>query len=293
MVKYRYDAWGNVLNKEVIVDCIVSNHNPFLYKGYVYDEETKWYYLQSRYYIPEIGRFLSLDSVDYADPTSIGGLNLYAYCNNDPINYCDPSGCIAISTLLFSLLIGFGLGFVIGGVSEIAKQAYNGGEWNWAASSWNLKQIGLSALGGGVAGAISSIPIGGTGIISWIGTFALGGLGSLAGGAISGSVTDLKSAAIAFTIGGVANVAAIGITTLINKGITASAQKTLNSPVFNDMSLGDLIGSGLENNGNNPLYNKLLNQAAKYLMRANGQWVKSFMYSFANSCISSVLSGWY
>ena len=87
VIKYTYDAWGNILNKEVIVDCIVSKHNPFLYKGYVYDVETEWYYLQSRFYIPSLCRFLSPDNVEYANPKTIGGLNLYAYCNNDSITY--------------------------------------------------------------------------------------------------------------------------------------------------------------------------------------------------------------
>ena len=92
MVRYRYDAWGNVLSKTVNVPCIASNYNPFIYKGYMYDEETGWYYLQSRYYIPSLCRFLSPDSIDYADPETIGGLNLFAYCNNNPINCVDYSG---------------------------------------------------------------------------------------------------------------------------------------------------------------------------------------------------------
>ena len=47
---------------------------------------------QTRYYDPEIGHFISPDSTKYLDPESIGGLNLYAYCNNDPVNRFDPSG---------------------------------------------------------------------------------------------------------------------------------------------------------------------------------------------------------
>jgi len=92
---------------------------------------------------------------------------------------------------------------------------------------------------------------------------------------------------------GVANIAAKGITVVINKGITAHAQKGLNHFMFDDMILSDLVGSGLQNNGYNPIYNKLLDQVAKYIMRANGQWARSFMYLFANAGISSLLSGWY
>lgn len=110
---------------------------------------------------------------------------------------------------------------------------------------------------------------------------------------ISGSVTDLKSGLIAFGIGAVANVAARGITTLINKGVSASVQKALNNPIFDDMTLGDLVGSALKNNGYSPTYNKLLNQTAKLVLKANGQWARSSMYSLANAGISSLLSGWY
>ena len=227
--------------------------------------------------------------MSYLDPSSINGLNLYAYCGNDPVNKYDPSGHSAI---LIGMLIGFGVGALIGGGFEIAKQAYNGGDWNWDMSSWNWGQIGLSALGGAVAGAISSISFG-SGFVGYLTTFITGGVGSVAGGLISGSVTDLQSGLIAFGIGAVANVAARGITALINKGVSASAQKALSNPIFDDVPLGDLVGSGLKNNGYAPAYNKFLNYAGNLVLKANGQWARSSMYSFANAGISSLLSGWY
>lgn len=267
----------------------IGNINPFRYKSYYYDKETRLFWLSSRYYSPELCRFISPDDVGYLDPSSINGLNLYAYCNNDPINKFDPSGH---SALLIGMLIGFGVGFFVGGGFEIAKQAYNGGDWNWDVSSWNWGQIGLSALGGGVAGAISSISFG-SGVVDYLTTFATGGIGSVLGGMISGSVTDLQSGLIAFGIGAVANVAAQGITALINKGVSAGAQKALNNPIFDDMTLGDLVGSGLKNNGYAPAYNKFLNYAGNLVLKANGQWSRSTMYSFANAGISSLFSGWY
>jgi len=54
--------------------------------------KTELYYLQSRYYDPETGKFLNADTMEYLDPESINGLNLYAYCGNDPVMYSDPSG---------------------------------------------------------------------------------------------------------------------------------------------------------------------------------------------------------
>ena len=58
----------------------------------VINEETGFYFLQTRYYDPEIGRFMTIDDISYLDPESINGLNLYAYCLNNPVMYVDASG---------------------------------------------------------------------------------------------------------------------------------------------------------------------------------------------------------
>ncbi len=78
----------------------IAELNPFRYRGYYYDEETGLYYLQSRYYDPEIGRFMTIDSINYADPETINGLNLYAYCGNNPVNNIDPEGHLFLASLL-------------------------------------------------------------------------------------------------------------------------------------------------------------------------------------------------
>ncbi|MDD7381980.1 MAG: RHS repeat-associated core domain-containing protein, partial [Bacillales bacterium] len=83
VVQYSYTAYGVC---SISGNTSLGNENPFRYKGYYYDVETSLYYLTTRYYDPEIGRFISPDSVDYLDPQSINGLNLYAYANNNPIN---------------------------------------------------------------------------------------------------------------------------------------------------------------------------------------------------------------
>ena len=86
IVEYKYDAYGKV-EKTIIENNNVSKYNPFIYKGYYYDEETELYYCNTRYYSPEIGRFLQVSDVSELNPHSINGLNLYAYANNNRISY--------------------------------------------------------------------------------------------------------------------------------------------------------------------------------------------------------------
>lgn len=85
---YQYDAWGNILYS---TNSSLVNLNPLRYRGYVYDAETGFYYLQSRYYDPKIGRFLNVDS--YAS-TGQGflGYNMFAYGMNNPVNMSDSTG---------------------------------------------------------------------------------------------------------------------------------------------------------------------------------------------------------
>ena len=75
---------------------------PFRYRGYVYDEETGWYYLQSRYYNPELGRFISAD-VYLSTGQGVLGHNAYAYCLNNPVNMSDGCGCIAMFVISHSV----------------------------------------------------------------------------------------------------------------------------------------------------------------------------------------------
>ena len=88
--EYSYDAWGKCTIKSNVSN--IAAINPFRYRGYYLDDETGLYYLNARYYDPEIGRFISPDSIDYLDPESINGLNIYVYCGNNPVMNVDPSG---------------------------------------------------------------------------------------------------------------------------------------------------------------------------------------------------------
>ena len=84
---YDYDPYGKIIS----ATGAMAEINPLRYRGYYYDTETSFYYLQSRYYDPEICRFINADSY-----TSTGrgylGYNMFAYCNGNPVVYSDPSG---------------------------------------------------------------------------------------------------------------------------------------------------------------------------------------------------------
>jgi RHS repeat-associated protein len=86
---YCYDAWGNITRATSNNDVI--NYNPLRYRGYVYDTETGFYYLQSRYYDPAIGRFINADSFASTGQGFIG-YNMFAYCLNNPVLFNDQNG---------------------------------------------------------------------------------------------------------------------------------------------------------------------------------------------------------
>ncbi|WP_438847647.1 RHS repeat-associated core domain-containing protein [Anaerocaecibacter muris] len=97
VVRYTYDAWGNHKafdndGSEITSATHIGNLNPFRYRGYYFDTETKLYFLKTRYYDPELGRFITIDGIEYLDPESINGLNLYAYCGNNPVMRVDFGG---------------------------------------------------------------------------------------------------------------------------------------------------------------------------------------------------------
>ena len=89
VVGYTYDAWGKLLVESDLDG--IGRINPLLYRGYVYDRETKLYYLVSRYYSSSLGRFISPDG--YASTgQGLLGSNMFAYCGNNPVNRKDSSG---------------------------------------------------------------------------------------------------------------------------------------------------------------------------------------------------------
>ena len=196
VAEYHYDAYGN---HEVInyTDDTIGDINPFRYRGYYFDSETGWYYLNASYYSPTMSRFISPDELSILDETKsqINGLNLYMYCGDNPVMNVDPGGrnwwsdfwkgvggivvgvvvsvaeMVAGAALMITGvgagigagLISTGLGSIIGG----AMNAIHGGSF---ITGWTGGQVS-----GLIATACSTIPI--------VGNFLGTAVGSLFGSA--------------------------------------------------------------------------------------------------------------
>ena len=118
LVSYVYDAWGNIISTTYSNGggTSAARFNPFTYRGYYRDSETGMYYLNSRYYNPKMGRFISADAY-VSTGQGLLGYNMYAYCGNNPVNRIDSEGefwwavvlaiaVIALPTLLSSCVSG-------------------------------------------------------------------------------------------------------------------------------------------------------------------------------------------
>ena len=220
MVKYRYDAWGtckvlNASGTEITDANHIGNLNSFRYRSYYYDTEIKLYFLQSRYYDPEVGRFITIDDISYLDPDSINGMNLYAYCKNNPVAYIDPDGNFAITTaIIIGLIAGAIIGGTIGGVTAY-NMAQEIGITGWELAGYTALGVFGGAVLGGMIGAGIGAGIGGliTSATALLSSFGGGGLLALAGGGITGGSLALVGVSVGATvkIGVAAGVLGVGI----------------------------------------------------------------------------------
>ena len=145
VVEYSYDAWGKLLTTTGNMADTIGKLNPFLYRGYYFDSETRLYYLNSRYYDAQTGRFINADDTDILleDQDNLTEHNLFAYCLNNPVNMADDDGYIAANVI----------GGIVGGVAGaalgylLAKQLGLTGWKKWAL-------ISAATIGGAALGAV-------------------------------------------------------------------------------------------------------------------------------------------
>ena len=157
-VKYTYDPWGKVLTvtngsgTAITSATHIANVNPIRYRSYYYDADTQLYYLQSRYYDPEVSRFLNADAAEFAtlSTVSLSDTNLFAYCANDPVNKADPTGTLA--AWIATLAAGAVVGAISSAVSTVVTNAIYGNDLT--------EGLGKSILIGAAKGAFYATPVG-------------------------------------------------------------------------------------------------------------------------------------
>ncbi len=144
IISYTYDVFGNCTEtyhstntNETTNYLKVNALNPFGYRGYCYDVDMGLYYLQSRYYDPNTGRFINADDTNYLNATgTVLGCNLFVYCENDPVNNIDPEGTISINSVLSISSVVSSVLAVLGTIALIAfKQTPWGNFISWAIAA--------------------------------------------------------------------------------------------------------------------------------------------------------------
>ena len=207
---YEYDPYGLPLattENTAYTDADgILEKNPFRYRGYYYDSETGWYYLQSRYYDPDVKRFINADSVELltTDCMNLMQYSLFMYCYGDPINKSDDSGHFP---LIAGIIIAGG---VVGALSGALNSYLSGGNvWEGAIEG------GLT----GLAGSAISVAVG-VGAISGLAAF---GLGVLAGSVIDAGV----QVGVQIVDDGHAELSEINPTRVLKSGIETGALTSL------------------------------------------------------------------
>ena len=202
IAKYDYDAWGNhkisYLEDGVFVDftdtisynegsnnnLYIALKNPFRYRSYYYDTETGLYYLNSRYYDAEIGRFVNIDDISIINESKniLNGLNLFIYCNDNPVMLTDISGRGWWSNLWNGIKNFFANTWdvIVGGIASVALVAAGLAVTIFTGGS--LYSLGATLIGAGVGGFIGGLTNKLNGNSFW---------GGYLGGAISGGLTGL------------------------------------------------------------------------------------------------------
>ena len=201
VASYEYDPYGKVIS----ASGTMASANPLRYRGYYYDYELELYYLQSRYYDPNTGRFINADT-QFDSNAGVLGYNLFAYCANNPVAFRDDTG----EGLLLAMAIGFVVGAAISGIAKVAKNYKTGNKW------WD--GLAISMLAGGIGGAISCVTVPGWG--SWACASVFGATGNLVTKVILGEIKSIGDVVSAVFAGAAAGLLGNASAKLLTKGIT-------------------------------------------------------------------------
>ena len=183
VVRYYYDAWGNIISTTGSMASTLGRDNPFRYRGYYYDNETGFYYLNARYYNPEWGRFISPDEPRFlgTDGTPLS-YNLYLYCGNNPVMGYDPTGNwdwgvfgkIVAATAVVALCLT-GVGAIAAAAATVTGISVT------AAVTTSVAAAGITVACGTADGIACAIASGG----DWVNGAVAGAVGSSVGAVVS------------------------------------------------------------------------------------------------------------
>lgn len=195
--RYSYSAFGEC---EIKLDTDnIASLNPIRYRGYYFDDELGLYYLQSRYYDPEIGRFISADSIEYINPENVNGLNLYAYCNNNPVTNVDPNGnkwwhwVLGGLLAVTSIVVTVATAGATAAIAATVMGALVGALYGGASAYTSGQNVILGAITGGIAGIIMG-NFAAVGTAFMAGQHIIGGiLCSFGGGALGGGFSEISN----------------------------------------------------------------------------------------------------
>ncbi len=150
VVTYKYDAWGKVISVNDTTENNIGTINPFRYRSYYYDEETKLYYLNSRYYNPEWCRFINADGIS-AEIGNVLSHNMYSYTNNNPINLEDSERNLPRWA---KNAIKIGIGAIAIGIGVVVT-VYSGGTAGPAIAAGIKTALAVGGISAGVAASVS------------------------------------------------------------------------------------------------------------------------------------------
>lgn len=219
LVKYEYNSWGKLLNLTDYSPNGLGRRNPFRFKGYYYDEELGMYYLNSRYYDPEVGRFISPDTTDILEvQDDLYDKNLYAYCDNNSVMRIDSSGAV------WHLAVGAVVGVATQFVADVGIGLATGSSFGEVISSLSLVDYAAAAIGG----AIAASGIGFAGAV--VANATLGGTTYLANCSYKGVKANKKDFIASTVIGGVAGaIGGSGANGKNMRGVYSRSKQVINA----------------------------------------------------------------
>ena len=264
VASYCYGAWGKILSSSGDL----AELNPLRYRGYVYDQETGFYYVESRYYDPAIRRFINADSTP-STGQDVSGTNMYAYCGNNPVSRVDDGG----------EFWNYVIGAAVGGVVAAVTHAVTSENANW-------KSIFIAGVAGATSGAIAASGLGmftqaaittGVTFAGDVSTQVVSEKKTLAGN----NKVDYKKAIWNSGLAGVTSIGGSILGSVTSVGYTTRANDTMKAA-------GDKLLTGYVRQSFGRSYSKLIRQGRNLLRTAT----KLTNISRAISSITGTLSMW-